>query len=207
MRLLCTILCAGDAFLKQLARTAKTGKGPSTRLAGVPSELHPEPSAVGRVHLKLLGYNLERLATQSSVHDAQRIDAGNVSAHEALALRARIRQREQLGKWRRKVCHEYGLPYVSGGAEFLHEPSPSDFEVSDRIESIKEDLDVAREEARGGGMGAGTTGAGGGAENEPQVRNEYDAEEILSVLQMMDDDVENLDPGKGQQRGRPADIS
>jgi len=72
--------------------------------------LKPPRAKVGAGLVELIEHNLRRLPTLSTTADLERCAEPSTSYPEIVALRARIKQRELLGRWRERVCREYGLP-------------------------------------------------------------------------------------------------
>jgi hypothetical protein len=114
VRLLCMLRIGSAAFLAECAACAERGALPGCGLEaelafGALAELRPPSRDLAAVFVELVDANLRRLPTRSSMADLARCDGGAAGHLEVVALHARIRQREQLGRWRRRLCREHGV--------------------------------------------------------------------------------------------------
>lgn len=143
------MIAGEEAFLYACLEAAKHGVTVDT----MPAHLASEPGApshvtVGLVLLELIDANLKRLPSKSSADDLRRCESGEASSPlEIVALHARIRQREQLGRWRMRVCHEHRLMELPAAVccaagEFLYvaDSLPDDDEEGGATEAEKADM-------------------------------------------------------------------
>ena len=121
VRLYGMLRAGGEPFLRACLRAAERGLGLSNGTRSIHAEIsemqediRPAPEALGRQLVEMVDANLRRLPTSSTARDREALAKEDVSPLAVVALGARVRQREQLLRWRVRFCKEYGLPASAG---------------------------------------------------------------------------------------------